>query len=127
MVERLLLQALAEVTTQMKLLSLKYTIIKLSARRTLLPGFIDPHVHILLKGMMIWDGMILAPLMDKTCKKNTYNLKWLEQQIQNFNSNSCLDIGKDCGFFIDAIYPCFLYVLKRLVSMMEILDLLKTN
>ena len=42
-----------EVTTRMKELGTKYTTIKLSAGQTLLPGLIEPHIHIVLTALMM--------------------------------------------------------------------------
>ena len=91
----------AEVTTQMKQLGIKYITIKLSAGQTLLPGFIDPHVHIILKGLMMgWNDF--GPFDGQNLREG-YNLKWLEQQIQS--AKETIPAGSDAwilGRTVDA-------------------------
>ena len=70
----------AKVTAHMDKLGTKYTTIELSNGLTLLPGLIEPHVHIVLTAMMIgWHDF--GPF-DGQYMRESYDLEWLTGEIK---------------------------------------------
>ena len=73
----------SEVTTQMDNLGKTYTTIKLSNGQTLLPGLIEPHVHIVATAMtMAWNDF--SPFEGQHLRK-LYDIDWLKGEIKRID------------------------------------------
>lgn len=69
-----------EVTAQMDKLNVDYAKIELSDGETLLPGLIEPHVHIVMTAMMVGGWNDFGPF-DGQELRALYNPKWLDNKI----------------------------------------------
>ena len=97
----------SHVIRQMNALSIQYTITQLSCGQTLIPGMIEPHLHIVLPALMM--GWTDLSLFQGQSLQENYTLQWLIDQIRSATVMQRCSSSDDQWFHAHWIHQHYCY------------------
>ena len=107
-----------QVLSQMDALGIKYTIIQLSGGQTLLPGMIEPHLHIVSTALMMgWND--LGPF-DGQNMQDGYTLDWLKGEIDTLVGSSKRNTASDYWILGTTVDPSMMPFKKNVAQLNEL-------